>query len=121
MVTAAAVILAAGQSTRMITELPKVLHEVCGRPMLAYVIDACRAAGVGQLYISQVVHRTVLDVYEQGTEAAAMTAVVEAPGAPSSPPPPQRFTMIVDHPFFFAIEDRQSEALLLMGSITDPQ
>jgi len=42
----AAIILAAGTSTRMVTDLPKVLHEVCGRPMLAYVIDACRAAGV---------------------------------------------------------------------------
>ena len=42
----AAIILAAGRSTRMVTDLPKVLHEVCGRPMLAYVIDACRAAGV---------------------------------------------------------------------------
>ncbi len=41
-----AVILAAGKGTRLKTELPKVLHEVCGRPMLAYVIDACRAAGV---------------------------------------------------------------------------
>lgn len=36
----AVVILAAGLGTRMKSELPKVLHEVCGRPMLAYVIDA---------------------------------------------------------------------------------
>jgi bifunctional UDP-N-acetylglucosamine pyrophosphorylase / glucosamine-1-phosphate N-acetyltransferase len=47
----AGVILAAGKSTRMITDLPKVLHEVCGRPMLAFVIDACRSAGIEQLYI----------------------------------------------------------------------
>ncbi len=42
----AAVILAAGKGTRLKTELPKVLHEVCGRPMLAYVLDACRQAGI---------------------------------------------------------------------------
>jgi bifunctional UDP-N-acetylglucosamine pyrophosphorylase/glucosamine-1-phosphate N-acetyltransferase len=42
----AAVILAAGKGTRLKSDLPKVLHEVCGRPMLAYVFDACRAAGV---------------------------------------------------------------------------
>jgi bifunctional UDP-N-acetylglucosamine pyrophosphorylase/glucosamine-1-phosphate N-acetyltransferase len=36
----AVVILAAGLGTRMKSALPKVLHEVCGRPMLAYVIDA---------------------------------------------------------------------------------
>lgn len=41
-----AVILAAGKGTRLKTELPKVLHQVCGRPMLAYVFDACRAARV---------------------------------------------------------------------------
>jgi bifunctional UDP-N-acetylglucosamine pyrophosphorylase/glucosamine-1-phosphate N-acetyltransferase len=40
------VILAAGKGTRLKSERPKVLHEVCERPMLAYVIDACRAAGV---------------------------------------------------------------------------
>jgi bifunctional UDP-N-acetylglucosamine pyrophosphorylase / glucosamine-1-phosphate N-acetyltransferase len=45
------IILAAGKSTRMITDLPKVLHEVCGRPMLAFVIDACHAAGIEELYI----------------------------------------------------------------------
>ncbi len=42
----AAIVLAAGKSTRMKSELPKVLHEVCGQPMLAYVLNACRLAGV---------------------------------------------------------------------------
>jgi bifunctional UDP-N-acetylglucosamine pyrophosphorylase/glucosamine-1-phosphate N-acetyltransferase len=45
----AAIILAAGAGTRMITDLPKVLHEVCGRPMLAYVHDACRSAGITRI------------------------------------------------------------------------
>ncbi|MFQ5424462.1 MAG: bifunctional N-acetylglucosamine-1-phosphate uridyltransferase/glucosamine-1-phosphate acetyltransferase [Phycisphaerae bacterium] len=47
----AAVILAAGRSTRMKTDLPKVMHELCGRPMLAYVLDACRAAGISTMYV----------------------------------------------------------------------
>jgi len=47
----AAVILAAGRSTRMKSDLPKVLHEVCGRPMLAYVVDACEQAGVGRVLL----------------------------------------------------------------------
>jgi bifunctional UDP-N-acetylglucosamine pyrophosphorylase/glucosamine-1-phosphate N-acetyltransferase len=45
-----AVILAAGVSSRMNTKLAKVLHEVCGRPMLSYVLDACRQAGFGRIY-----------------------------------------------------------------------
>ena len=47
----AAIILAAGKSTRMKSDLPKVLHEVCGRPMLGYVISACRLAGVDRLVV----------------------------------------------------------------------
>ncbi|NIP23420.1 MAG: NTP transferase domain-containing protein [Phycisphaerae bacterium] len=46
-----AIILAAGISKRMHTELPKVLHEVCGRPMLAYVLDACREVGIEKIYV----------------------------------------------------------------------
>jgi UDP-N-acetylglucosamine diphosphorylase/glucosamine-1-phosphate N-acetyltransferase len=40
----AAIILAAGKGTRMGGDLPKVLHEVAGRPMVHWVIDAARAA-----------------------------------------------------------------------------
>ncbi len=46
MIERLAIILAAGQSTRMNTQMPKVLHEVCGRPMLEWVLEACRSAGV---------------------------------------------------------------------------
>ncbi len=35
----------------MNTRLPKVLHEVTGRPMLAYVLDACRSVGVEKIYV----------------------------------------------------------------------
>ena len=35
----------------MNTQLPKVLHEVTGRPMLAYVLDACRSVGVSRIYV----------------------------------------------------------------------
>ncbi|OHB75781.1 MAG: hypothetical protein A2Z25_04265 [Planctomycetes bacterium RBG_16_55_9] len=51
MVETVAIILAAGGSTRMNTKQAKVLHEVCGRPMLAYVLDACRNAGVTRIYV----------------------------------------------------------------------
>jgi len=46
----AAIILAAGVSSRMNTQMAKVLHEVCGRPMLGYVLDACRDVGAGKIY-----------------------------------------------------------------------
>lgn len=47
----AAIILAAGKSTRMQSDLPKVLHPICGRPMLGYVLSACRLAGVDRLVV----------------------------------------------------------------------
>ena len=47
----AAVILAAGKGTRMKSDLPKVAHEVCGRPMIEYVLDAARAAGAERLIV----------------------------------------------------------------------
>ncbi|HUO10445.1 MAG TPA: NTP transferase domain-containing protein [Phycisphaerae bacterium] len=46
-----AIILAAGKATRMKSERVKVLHEICGRPMLSYVLDACREVGVTRLYL----------------------------------------------------------------------
>ena len=45
---AAAIVLAAGKSTRMKSDLPKVLHELCGQPILAYVLEALREAGVAR-------------------------------------------------------------------------
>jgi bifunctional UDP-N-acetylglucosamine pyrophosphorylase/glucosamine-1-phosphate N-acetyltransferase/UDP-N-acetylglucosamine pyrophosphorylase len=46
-----AIILAAGQGTRMGSDLPKVLLEVCGRPMVCYVLDAVREAGISRLLL----------------------------------------------------------------------
>ncbi|MGB0590276.1 MAG: bifunctional UDP-N-acetylglucosamine diphosphorylase/glucosamine-1-phosphate N-acetyltransferase GlmU [Myxococcota bacterium] len=47
----AAVVLAAGQGTRMRSSMAKVLHPVLGRPMLAHVLDAARSAGADRLAV----------------------------------------------------------------------
>ncbi len=44
--TLQAIILAAGEGTRMKSEVSKVLHSICGRPMIAYMLDLVAAAGV---------------------------------------------------------------------------
>jgi bifunctional UDP-N-acetylglucosamine pyrophosphorylase / glucosamine-1-phosphate N-acetyltransferase len=41
-----AIIMAAGKGTRMKSDLPKVMHEACGRPMVRWVVDAAQSAGV---------------------------------------------------------------------------
>jgi bifunctional UDP-N-acetylglucosamine pyrophosphorylase/glucosamine-1-phosphate N-acetyltransferase len=47
----AAVILAAGKGTRMKSKRPKVMHTLCGQPMLSWVMDAVTAAGVDQTLV----------------------------------------------------------------------
>ncbi len=47
----AAVILAAGKGTRMKSKTPKVLHQLAGRPMLRYVVDAVTGAGVDRILV----------------------------------------------------------------------
>ena len=71
-----------------------------------------------ELFISTVLQKTYIDVNEEGTEAAAVTSIeMEATAAMPAEEP---FEMIVDRPFFFAIRDNQTGALLFMGSIVDP-
>jgi len=50
-VSARAIVLAAGKGTRMKSARPKVLHELCGRPMLWFVLEAVRAAGVSEIIV----------------------------------------------------------------------
>ena len=38
------VVLAAGKGTRMHSRLPKVLHKVCGKPMISYVVDVAKTS-----------------------------------------------------------------------------
>jgi serpin B len=70
-------------------------------------------------YISKVIHKTYIDVSERGTEAAAVTSVeMSFKGMPMEPE--ERFEMIVDRPFFFTIDDTQSNEILFMGTILNP-
>ena len=46
-----AIVLAAGKGTRMKSSQPKVLHDLCGRPMLWYVLDALRTTGITEIVV----------------------------------------------------------------------
>jgi len=73
------------------------------------------------LFLSAVFHKAFVEVHEEGTEAAAATAVLmETLGALrySKPPPVPIFR--ADHPFLFAIHDRKSGALVFLGRMADP-
>lgn len=67
--------------------------------------------------IDRVKHKTLIEVNEKGTEAAGVTSIgIRATSAVPATP----FEMNVNHPFFCAIVDEQTEAILFMGNIVDP-
>ena len=62
-------IMAAGMSTRMKSARSKVLHEVCGKAILSYVLDACRGAGIhDQIIICGAMREQVQAAYADATD-----------------------------------------------------
>jgi serpin B len=70
-------------------------------------------------HISEVRQKAFVEVNEEGTEAAAVTAVEIAGLSESMAEPPRPFEMIVDRPFLFAIVDARSQMILFMGVVND--
>ncbi len=73
------------------------------------------------LCISEVIHKTWLSLDENGTEAAAATAVIMMVGSAMRPDPPPPIEVRVDRPFLFAIQHVPSGACLFLGRLTDPR
>jgi serpin B len=71
-----------------------------------------------QSTIDQIVHRAVIEVAEEGTEAAAVTAVVVTTRA-MRPDDTERFQ--IDRPFLFMITDDKTGAILFQGRVSDPR
>lgn len=86
---------------------------------IAFDPDAADFSGMspgGQdMYIQDVLQEAFIAVDEEGTEAAAATAVVA--GATSAPQP---VTLVVDRPFLFFLRDNDTGATLFMGRVVDP-
>ena len=65
------------------------------------------------LYIGEVLHKAIVEVNEEGTEAAAVTSVgIRATSAPPA--------FMANRPFFFAIRDNETKTVLFMGTVVDP-
>lgn len=79
--------------------------------------DFSGMAGNQELFISDVVHKAFVSVDEEGTEAAAATAVIV--GA-TAMPPSEAVEVTIDRPFIFLIRDIETGAILFVGRTLDP-
>ncbi len=78
--------------------------------------DFSGMTGAKDLFISDVFHKAFVSVDEEGTEAAAATAVVMTlTAAPENP-----LRLDVDRPFLFLIRDHQTNSILFMGRVVEP-
>ena len=73
--------------------------------------------GGRNVYVTDAVQKTWIEVNEEGTEAAAATGFQSGPT--SAPPPPIPF--VVDRPFLAAVRDDRTGAILFIGQVTDPR
>jgi serpin B len=77
------------------------------------IADFSGMDGTTDLYISHVLHKAFVEVNEEGTEAAAATAVIVATRAITD-------IFNADHPFVFLIQHEETGAILFMGKIMNP-
>ena len=79
--------------------------------------DFSGMTGSKDLLISDVVHKAFIDVNEEGTEAAAATAVIVAEKAM---PSPEKLSITFDKPFIYAIYNTETKAIVFMGHVVAP-
>jgi serpin B len=80
--------------------------------------DFSRINPAGGLYISKVLHKTFVQVDEEGTEAAAVTVVAINYTSIGGD---EEFYMTVNHPFLFVIREHHSETILFIGKMIQPE
>ena len=80
--------------------------------------DFSGMTGNKDLVISAVIHQAFVDVNEEGTEAAAATAVIMKEIRAEDPKKPKIFK--ADHPFIFLIQDKKTGNILFLGRVSDP-
>jgi len=89
-----------------------------GMPSAFANADFSGMDGTRSLFIDDIFHKAFVDLDEEGTEAAAATAVVVALTAAPEPVPP--IDVKVDRPFVFMIRDTETGAILFVGHVIDP-
>lgn len=76
--------------------------------------------GTQELSIAEVIHQAFVEVNEEGTEAAAATAVVMVATAMQPSEPIEPIVFRADHPFVFLIRERTTGSILFLGKVSNP-
>ena len=82
--------------------------------------DFSGMTGFKDLFISKVLHKAYVEVNEEGTEAAAATAVIMMKSSIDDESEDQRIEFNADHPFLFTIHHKETGTILFMGTVDDP-
>ncbi len=98
--------------------LKEVLSKLGMKNAFTSQADFSNMVEKGEINISDVKHKTFIEVNEEGTEAAAVTGVTMVLSAVR---PMQTFRMNVNRPFLFFIAENESSAILFMGKIGKPE
>lgn len=100
--------------------LAKILGQMGMASAFSHGADFSGMSQASDLFISDVVHKSFIDVFEKGTEAAAATAVtIRTTSMPGMAPDTVRF--VADHPFLFLIRHTETGSILFLGRVTDPR
>lgn len=100
------------------SELIKMLKEMGMLEAFTTAADFSKISSE-KLFISDVIHKTYIDVNETGTEAAAVTAIVFE--TTSVGPGPEKIYFTVDKPFVFAITEKDTNTILFIGEVQNPE
>jgi len=98
--------------------LADTLQEMGMREAFSGGADFSGITGSKGLFISKVIHQAFVEVDEEGTEAAAATAITMTKSIMSEPKEEKVFT--ADHPFIFVIYDKATSSILFIGKVEDP-
>jgi serine protease inhibitor len=117
---------------KIVVKMPKIkfeLNSLLNDPLInlgmksafnADIADFSRIDSARDLFISRVIHKTYIDLDEEGTEAAAVTAVEFEATAILNGPEDKPIFFVANRPFIYAITEKSTGAVLFIGKMLDP-
>jgi len=98
-------------------ELKEQLSKLGMTQVFTSAADLSGINGKKDLEVSKIIHKAVVEVNEEGSEAAAATAIVIKYSASIDPNKPKVYEFKADHPFMFFIRDNRNGMILFVGQI----